>query len=424
MKWRRLGLLVTTSCLLSVALRAQQPPENNPPPAGAPVIQQGSGGERRVIQQGPGGPGGGQTIIRGGPGGPGQRIIIGGPGGPPEVYPEAKAMPQPKNDAELAAAIKTLADKLAEDGRFSGSIIWAKDGEPLVNGAWGFADQNRGTTNTVDTAFDTGSITKLFTQSAILQLMEQGKLSLDDSAGKYLKDYPNRAVIDKVTIRQLLLHTSGMGDIFGQFLGSIPDFANMTELSKLLPLFVDKPLEFEPGAGNRYSNAGYIVLGLVIEAVSGENYFDYVQHRVLDAAGMTHSGFFNRAKLPPTVARSYENGQDFTSQHPGRGSPAGGLQASAGDLLKFTQAINSGKLLKAESVTLLNTLVPRPPGAPTGGPGKLVAYGIEGGAPGVSAQLVLDPTGHYTRIVLCNGGPPMAMQMAFTIREWFRQMPK
>lgn len=374
-----------------------------------------------IIRRGPGGADG-----PGGPGGPGQRIVVmgGGDGGPPQVYPEAKAMPQPKNDAELAAAIKALADGLAEDGRFSGSIIWAKDGEPLVNGAWGFADQNRGTRNTVDTAYDVASIGKLFTQTAILQLMEQGKLSLDDKVGQHLKDYPNKAVAEKVTIRQLLLHTSGLGDIFGLFEDGPPPFATMTELKDFVPLFVNQTLLFEPGAGNEYSNAGYIVLGLIIEAASGENYFDYMQHRVLAAAGMTHSGFFNRAKLPPNVARSYEEGQEFTGQHPGRGSPAGGVQVSAGDLLKFTQAVNGGKLLKPENVTILNNLLPKPPGAPTGEPGKLVAYGIEGGAPGVTAQLVLDPTGRYTRIVLCNEGPSMAMQMAFTIREWFRQMPK
>ena len=332
-------------------------------------------------------------------------------------------MPQPKNEAEFAAAIKALATKLAEDGKFSGSIIWAKDGEPLVNGAWGFADQNRGTANTPDTAYDIGSIGKLFTQTAVLLLVEQGKLSLDDTIGKYLKDYPNKAVAEKVTVRQLVMHTSGLGDIFGEFRDRIPDFVHMTELKDFSPLFADKPLEFEPGTNNRYSNAGYVVLGLVIEGASGENYYDYVQHHVLDVTGKTHSGFFNRSKLPASVARSYNGNDDTTSMHPGRGSPAGGLHVSAGDLLKFTQVVNSGKLLKPESVTVLNGMVPRPPGAPQGAPGKLIAYGIEGGAPGVSAQLVLDPTGHYTRIVLSNG-EQMAMQMAFTIREWFRAMPK
>lgn len=382
----------------------------------APPQGDGQPVQRRVIMGGPGGQ------PPGGPDGPGRRIIIGGPGGPPEVYAEAKAMPQPKNDAELAEAIRKLAATLAQEGKFSGSILWAKDGVPLVNGAWGFADQNRGTANTADMAYDIGSIGKLFTQAAVLQLAEQGRLTLDDKFGKFLKDYPNRAAADKITLRQLLLHTSGMGDIFDRI---TPDtnLAGMTELKDFVLLFANKPLEFEPGAKNRYSNAGYIVLGLVIEVVSGENYFDYVTHHLLEPAGMTHSGFFNRAKLPANVARSYMENNDVTAMHPGRGTPAGGLQCSTGDLLHFTQAVNAGKLLKPESVTILNGLLPKPPGAPAGAPGQLIGYGIEGGAPGVSAQLVLDPTGHYTRIVLSNG-EGMAMQMAFTIREWFRQMPK
>jgi CubicO group peptidase (beta-lactamase class C family) len=401
-----------STLLLLLALCTVIVSAQNQPPAAGP-------GERRVIMGGPP-PGGGP----GGPGGPGQRIIIGGPGGPPEISPEAKGMPQPKNDAELAASIKQLADKLAADGRFSGSIYLAKDGEPLVNSAWGFADQNRGTANTPDTAYDIASIGKLFTQAAVLQLAEQGKLALDDPFGKFLKDYPNRAIADKVTLRQLLLHTSGMGDIFERI---TPDtnLAGMTELKDFLPLFVQKPLLFEPGTGNEYSNAGYIVLGMVIEAVSGENYYDYVRRHILEPAGMVHSGFFDRRHLSPNVARSYMENNDMTAMHPGRGSPAGGLQASAGDLGRLVQALNSGKLLQPESVTRLNTLVPRPPGVPTQfPPGRLIAYGIEGGAPGLSAQLVADPTGHYTRVVLCNGEPPMAMSMAFTIREWLRQMPR
>lgn len=389
---RRLGLLLTLFCGLSVSLHGQQPPPVQP-------------GLRR---EGPGG----------------RRMIIGGPGGAPEISPKAKAMPQPKNDAELAASVKALAGTLAAAGRFSGSIYLAKDGAALVDGAWGLADQEQKIPNTPDTAYDTGSIGKLFTQVAVLQLTEQGELGLDDPIGKYLKDYPSSEIAAKVTIRQLLLHTSGLGDIFDHI---TPDtnLAGMTELKDFLPLFGNRPLEFDPGTRNRYSNAGYVVLGLVIEAVSGENYFDYVPKHILTPASLTRSGFFNRRELPATVARSYMGADDVTRMHPGRGSPAGGLQATASDLGRLVTAINGGKLLKPESVTLLNSLIPRPPGAPTPqATGQLIGYGIEGGAPGVNANLVVDPTGHYTRAVLCNAEPPMASSMGFTIREWIRNLPK
>src|SRR5206468_3886528 len=145
-------------------------------------------------------------------------LHLGNPGGPPQPppLPEAKAIPQPKNDDELAAAIKKLADTLASSGRFSGSILVAADGKPLVQGAWGEAYGERRIANTTETAYDVGSIGKLFTQIAILQLLEKGKLSLDDTFGKYLADYPNPEIARKVTLRQLLVHSSGMGDIFHQ----------------------------------------------------------------------------------------------------------------------------------------------------------------------------------------------------------------
>jgi hypothetical protein len=111
--------------------------------------------------------------------------------------------------------------------------------------------------------------------------------------------------------------------------------------------------------------------------------------------------------------------------HATRGSPAGGLQASSGDLLRLVHAIDGGKLLKAESVKVLRDLVPHPPNAaPPADDTKLSGYGIAGGAPGVSAQMAIDAAGHYSRVVLCNGSPPMAMSMAATINEWIKQMPK
>lgn len=351
-----------------------------------------------------------------------RRII--GPGEAPQPFPEAKAITQPRNNEELAAAIKKLADQLAKSSRFSGSIFLAAEGKTLVDGAWGEADRKNKTANTADTAYDVGSIGKLFTQIAALQLSDNGKLGFDEPIAKYLPTYPDREVAEKVTVRQLLLHQSGIPDIFSHV---TPDtkIESITELKDFLPLFVHKPLDFEPGSAKRYSSSGYIVLGLIIEAISGENYYTYVQRHILDPAGMKHSGFFDRAHLQPFVARSYEDGNDVTGMHPRRGSPGGGLQASAGDLFRLVEAINAGKLIKPESVSVLRSMVPRPPDEPHPADAtKLMGYGIEGGAPGVGAQLVIDPLGRYTRIILCNSGPPTAMSMGATIREWIKQMPK
>ena len=367
----------------------------------------------------------GHVLLQGPDGGPKDAQIGVRPGGPPRPpsFPEAKKIAQPKNDEELAAAVKKLADTLASSGRFTGSILVAADGKPLVNGAWDKADHERQIANTPETAYDVGSIGKLFTQVAILQLLQKGKLSLDETLGKYLTDYPDPDIASKVTIRQLLLHSSGMGDIFDQ--PGSEKLGSMMELKDFLPLFAHKPLAFEPGSKNLYSNAGYIVLGMVVEAVSGENYFSYIQSHILEPAGLSHSGFFDRRHLPDSVARSYEDGKDVTGAQPERGCPAGGLQASTGDLLRLVQTINAGKLISKDSVKLLRDMIPHPPDAPAPADDtKLTAYGIGGGAPGVNAGLSIDATGRYTRVVLCNAGPPMALSMGATISEWIKQMPK
>jgi D-alanyl-D-alanine carboxypeptidase len=355
---------------------------------------------------------------------PTRRMPGPGMGGPSQPFPEAKNIAQPKNDSELAAAIKQLAGELSSSGKFSGSVLLAVDGKPLVESAWGDANREHEVPNTLETSFDIGSLGKLFTQIAILQLVDAGKLSLDEFFGKYLPNYPNRDIAAKVTIRQLLLHTSGMGDIFDSITPKT-DLSSLRQLKDFLPLFANKPLEFEPGSQPHYSNAGYVVLGLVIEAVSGDDYYKYVEQHVLKPATMTRSGFFERSKLPPTVAHSYDDGHDVTNTHPVHGSPAGGLQASTGDLLRLVKAIDAGKIIGKESVKVLRDLIPHPPNAPPpADDDKLEAYGIAGGAPGVSAQLAIDPTGYYTRVVLCNGSPPMAISMAATIAEWIKQMPK
>jgi CubicO group peptidase (beta-lactamase class C family) len=353
-----------------------------------------------------------------------------GPGGPPpgmlrpEPFPEAREIAPPKNEVELAAAIVKLGDEVAGSGRFSGAVLLAVDDKPLVEEAWGLADRAKNIPNTAQTSFDVASLGKLFTQVAIVQLLEAGKLSLDEPFGKYLADYPNHDVAAKITLRLLLLHTSGMGDIADPATREAKA-RSLRSLKDFLPLFASEPLAFAPGSEMRYSNAGYVVLGRVVEQVAGEDYFQYVEHHILTPAGMKHAGFFDRTNLPATVARSYDGAVDVTQKHPVRGSPAGGLQASVEDLLRLVQAIDSGKLVKKESVKLLRDLVPRPPNAPQpADPNKFVGYGIAGGAEGVNAQLNIDPTGRFVRIVLCNSSPPMASSMAATIGDWLIQLSK
>ncbi|HXH41971.1 MAG TPA: serine hydrolase domain-containing protein, partial [Thermoanaerobaculia bacterium] len=161
--------------------------------------------------------------------------------------------------AQTVAQITAAVDKAVAEDRFSGVVLLAKDGTPLLARAWGMADPAKGIANRPDTKFNLGSINKFFTHVAIGQLAAAGKLSLNDTIRKHLPDYPS-PVADKITIQQLLEHRSGLGDFFGQKF--MTTRASLRTLSDYVPLFVDKPLEFEPGTSQRYSNAGFVVLGL------------------------------------------------------------------------------------------------------------------------------------------------------------------
>jgi D-alanyl-D-alanine carboxypeptidase len=175
------------------------------------------------------------------------------------------------------------------------------------------ADRERPIANNPETAFNLGSINKVFTQIAILQLGAAGKLDLDSTLATYWPDYPNRQVAGKITIRQLMRHTSGIGgNIFGPPASGKRN--DIRTLNDYLPLFVDQPLAFEPGTRNAYSNAGYVLLGLLIQRLSGEDYYTYVREHIFKPAGMTHTGSFVVDSLPANTAIGYTRGGERGSE--------------------------------------------------------------------------------------------------------------
>ena len=169
----------------------------------------------------------------------------------------------------------------------------------LFSGAYGLADREKKVANKLDTRFRIGSMNKMFTAVSILQLVQAGKIKLTDPLGKYITDYPNQDVATKVTIHHLLTHTGGTGDIFG------PEFdAHRLELKTLndyVALYGKRAPAFEPGSRWVYSNYGMVLLGVVVERVSGQSYYDYVAEHVYKPAGMTLTARSRRAKPCPTV---------------------------------------------------------------------------------------------------------------------------
>ncbi|GAI05666.1 unnamed protein product, partial [marine sediment metagenome] len=200
------------------------------------------------------------------------------------LVPYAKA----QEVQEIVEKTTAFLEKLDAQDKFSGAVLIAKDGEPILKKAYGLANRSFNVPNKIDTKFNLGSMNKMFTGVAILQLAEQGKLTLDDKIIKYVLDYPNKEIASKVTIHQLLTHTSGMGLYWTDeyFKTSKDLFKNVEDY---LPLFVNQPLQFEPGSEFSYSNSGYMVLGLIIEKVTGQSYFDYVMENIYKPAGMINT---------------------------------------------------------------------------------------------------------------------------------------
>jgi len=249
----------------------------------------------------------------------------------PADDPANLVIPDPKaDDQELAAAVRTLLEAQTKADEFSGVVLVTKDGRVLFHEAYGFADRDKEIPNQKDTKFNLGSINKSFTRAAIHQLEKQGKLRLDDPIQKFLPDYANRQAAEKVTIRHLLDMTSGIGDFFGRRYDATPKDKIRT-LQDYLPLFSDIPLEFEPGTNNRYSNGGYIVLGVIIEKASGKDYYSYVRENIFEPCGMLDTDSYARDSGVPNLALGYtREGRPDGSRvlnHatlPGRGSSAGG----------------------------------------------------------------------------------------------------
>jgi CubicO group peptidase (beta-lactamase class C family) len=337
---------------------------------------------------------------------------------------ELRAIPTPEefkphmSEAEALAALRAELEKEVAADTFSGAVIIAKNGKPIFAEADGLADRAKQIKNTLDTRFRIGSMNKMFTAVATLQLVQAKKLALTDALAKVLPKYPNQNLATKATIHHLLTHTGGTGDIFG------PEFdkhrLELRTLADYVKLYGTRDLAFEPGAKMEYSNYGFLLLGLVIEAVSKQTYYDYVAKRVFKPAGMTSTS-------SPMEDKATERNRSIgymrdpkagwapnTDTLPIRATSAGGGDSTVKDLLAFANALTSNKLLDAEHTKLLTT------GKVDMGPSMKYAYGFMesvqdrrrcfghgGGAPGMNGQLTICDDG-YTIVVLSNFDPPAA----------------
>jgi CubicO group peptidase (beta-lactamase class C family) len=286
------------------------------------------------------------------------------------IQPPAKFPVKKLSDKELVKEIKVFMNKLAAADAFSGTLLVARDGKPILKVVYGLASKAYNVPNRIDTKLNIASVGKMFTAIAIAQLAEQGKLSFTDTVGKLLPEYPNKEVAQKVTLHHLLTHSSGLGDTYSA--KYICHKGVLRQVKDWLPLFVDdpKPLAFEPGTRWQYSNQGFILLGAIIEKVSGENFFEYIRKHIFQPAGMIDTDYYEADKDTSNLAMGYTNfedlGEDVYQFHLGerrnislyegaRGGPTGGLFSTLDDLLRFTLALRGNKLVGAKSVELLTS---------------------------------------------------------------------
>ena len=327
--------------------------------------------------------------------------------------------PGAAGDSAFVAALRTQLEAAAQTGEFSGAVLVVRDGQTLFEGAYGLADRERGVPNTATTQFRVGSMDKMLTAVATLQLVQAGTLRLDAPLATYLADYPNGELASKVTLHHLLTHTGGTGDIFG------PEFtARRSELrttDDYLELYGTRSLRFTPGSRWEYSNYGFMLLGAVIERVGGTNYYDHVATRVHTPAGMTATGSAPEDSLVPGRSVGYTRqlvpGALVSNAPtlPYRGTPAGGGYSTVGDLARFAIALREHRLLdSAHTALLLGGKVPIREGVQYAygffdrvvGGRRFVGHG--GGARGMNGDLAFEPNGGYVVVVLSNLDPPAA----------------
>lgn len=308
---------------------------------------------------------------------------------------------------------ETIFQKLVNENRFSGVVLVAEGDKIVFERAYGMANKSFNVPNQMDTKFNIGSLNKLITKIVILQLHQKGLLDFDDPVGKFLPEFPE-AIAKKVKVKHLISFTSGLGDYFNEkFTASL---GRLRKVDDFVPFFIDDELLFEPGEKMQYSNAGYVVLGKIIEVITGQDYYEYVRENIYHPAGMNDTDHYEVDSITPNMAIGYTwhtscescAPSDLTSSNDrrcnffaigSRGSPAGGGYSTAYDLLKFDRAITQETLLDTEH----SEMVLRPLDAPPDSRPKSII--MAGGASGLIAFYMKFLQSGHTVIVLSNYDP-------------------
>jgi CubicO group peptidase (beta-lactamase class C family) len=333
--------------------------------------------------------------------------------------------PPPLTANGLIEEATELVERACERDVFSGTVLLAHGGEVLLTHACGEASKRFHVANNLETRFNLGSMNKMFTATAIMQLVERGAVSVDDPISQYVDEsWLPREITDRVTVHHLLSHTSGLGSYFNETY-----FNSSRELFRALddykPLVQSEELAFEPGSSYRYSNTGMFLLGVVIESATGEDYFDYIRDEIYAPAGMASSDSYEMDEPVENLAIGYDPAPGSAAgfennlyKHVIKGGPAGGGFSTVGDLHRFALALQAGELVSEESLERMWTDHSGEGygygfGIQQGPNGVVVGHG--GGFPGINSNLDIMLDRGYIVAVMSNYGraaSPIARALA------------
>lgn len=325
------------------------------------------------------------------------------------------------------AEAKSYLKKQEKIGQFSGAVWVSKADKVLLNQAYGYADKAKKQLNATNNIFNIGSINKVFTAVCVMQLVDKGLILLDDKITAYIPELKTE-MADEITIQHLLEMKSGLGSYWDSDLFQ-KTYKKLSNLEDYIPIITAYKLNAKPGTKRQYSNSGYELLGILVQRVSGKDYYEYVKENVYKKAEMTHTDAFERNKPIPNLAKGYSKykedeplgslgegthsySYDVDNRFPNKGTAAGGGYSTIADLKNFVVALTNNKLISSASTTsVINHF--------TNYNKRSGTYRAMGGSMGINADVFYNTKDDVLIIVLSNYDPPTASDVRGRLEATF-----
>lgn len=313
---------------------------------------------------------------------------------------------------------KSYLDEQEKRGLFSGVILAIEGDKVILDEAYGMADMEEERPMNTHSKINLGSINKAFTAVSVMQLVDKGQLALEDKIRDYIPEL-DAEMSDEITIRHLLEMKSGYGSYWDseQFLKNRKTLRNIEDY---LPIIKEYKLNFKPGSSRQYSNSSYELLGILVQRVSGQNYYDYVRENIFKPTGMSDTDAYERDRDISNLAHGYtrhkpgeaiDMAAEIQGDHPYihnvlerspiRGTAAGGGYSTASDMKKFVEALTQNRLISTSSTDMVVNHF-------RNYDNRNNIYKARGGSLGVNAEIYHNSTKDLTIVVLANVDPPVA----------------